>query len=137
MCEIHWFSAFSSSVSAPLRQTILSFIRYAFIMHSSGICCTQEPDTSIRIDQQYILDRMVFLLATVVDFLLLSIFGSCYRPFGSIVAKKGGASGSSWSGSLCKRVANSAAFRAGSKLWVAKAVSRMSSNSRTHLLTLG
>jgi hypothetical protein len=118
-------------------QTILGFIGNPFIMHSSCIRGAQEEDSPTRIYQQHILDRMVFLLATVVDFLLIGIFRSCYRPFRSIVAKKGGASGSSCSVSVCKWAASSAALRAGSKRWLAKAASRMSSNSRTHLLTFG
>lgn len=116
-------------------QTILGLIRNPFIMHSSCIGGAQEPDPPTRIHQQHILERMVFLLATVVDFLLISVFRSCYRSFRAIVAKKGGASGSRCTVSACKWAANSAALRAGSKLWLAKAASKMSSNSRTHLLT--
>lgn len=120
-----------------LWQSILGFICDAFIMHSSDIGRAQEHDPPIGVDQQYILDRMVFLFAAVVDFLLLTILGSCYWPFGSIVTKKGGASGSSVNVSLCKRLVSSAALREGSKLWFANALSKTSSSSRTHLLTLG
>lgn len=122
---------------ASFRQTILGLVRNPFIMHSSCICSAQKPDPPTRIHQQHILDRMVFLLPAVVDFLLIGIFRACYRSFGSIVAKKGGASGSRYSVSSCNRAANSAALRAGSKLWLPKAASKISSNSRTHLLTFG
>ncbi len=80
---------------------------------------------------------MVFLLATVVDCLFISIFRSCYRSFRAIMAKKGGASGSSGVVAACNWAANAAAVRAGSPHWRAKAASRMSNNSRTHVLTLG
>jgi hypothetical protein len=120
---------------APFWQTILGFIRYPFIMRFTCIGRTQEPDASSRIYQQHILDGMVFLFATVVDFLFIAVFRSCYRSFGSILAKKGGASGSRCAVSACNWAANSTAVRAGSTPWLAKAVFRMSSSSRTHLLT--
>lgn len=78
-----------------LRQAILRFIRNPFIMRFACICRAQKPDAPVRINHQHILDGMIFLLATVVDFLFLGIFRSCYRSFRAIVAKKGGASGSS------------------------------------------
>ena len=120
---------------APFWQTILGFICYPFIMRFSFIGRAQEPDASSRIHQQHILDRMVFLFATVVDFLFIAVFRSCYRSFCSILAKKGGASGSRCAVSACNWTANSTAVRAGSTCWLAKAVFRMSSSSRTHLLT--
>jgi hypothetical protein len=119
-----------------LRQPVLGFFRNPFIMRFAFIGRAQEEDPPTRIHNDHILDRMVFLLATVVDLLLISIFRSCYRSFGSIMAKKGGASGSNGVVSACKWAANSAAVRAGSKRWLAKALLRMSSSSRTHLLTL-
>jgi hypothetical protein len=99
----------------PFWQVILRFIRNPFIMGFACIGGAQEPDAPVRIHQQHILDRMVFLLATVVDFLLIAVFRSCYRSFGSIMAKKGGASGSRSAVSACNWAANSAAVRAGSK----------------------
>jgi hypothetical protein len=63
-----------------------------------GFACirgAQEPDAPTRIHHQHIFDGMVFLLATVVDFLLLRVFWSCYRSFCAILAEKRGASGSS------------------------------------------
>ena len=116
-------------------QVILGFIRNPFIMSFAFICGTQEPDAPVRIHHQHIFDRVVFLLATVVEFLFIRIFRSCYWSFRAILAKKGGASGSLGSISVFKWAANSAAVRAGSKDWLAKAMFRMSSNSRTHLLT--
>jgi hypothetical protein len=74
---------------AAFWQAILGFIRNPLIMRFAFICRAQKPDAPSRIHQQHILDGMVFLLATVVDFLLISIFRSCYRSFGAIVAKKG------------------------------------------------
>jgi hypothetical protein len=123
------------SQDAPFWQAILGFIRNAFIMGFAFIRGAQEPNAPIRIHQQHILDRMVFLLTTVVDFLFFGIFRSCYWSFGSIVAKKGGASGSENAVSARNWAANSAAVRAGSKSWLAKAVLRISRRSRTHLLT--
>ena len=125
------------SKHAALGQFIPRLVGNPFIMHPPCIRRAQKGDPPARIDDQHILDRMLFLLAAVVDFLLVGIFRTRYRTFGCIVAKKGGASGSTDSVSCCKRVANSAALRAGSKLWLPKASSKMSSNSRTHLLTLG
>lgn len=120
---------------AAFWQVILRFIRNSFIMRFAFIGGTQEPDAPSRIHQQHVLDGMLFLLAAVVDFLLISISRSCYRSFGAIVAKKGGASGSSSVASARNWAVNSAAVRAGSKAWLAKAVLRISSSSRTHLLT--
>ena len=119
----------------PFWQAVLGFIRYPFIMRFAFIGRAQEPNASSRIHQQHILDGMVFLFATVVDFLFIAVFRSCYRSFCSILAKKGGASGSRCASSACNWAANSAAVRAGSTCWLAKAVFRMSSSSRTHLLT--
>lgn len=118
-------------------QAILGFFRNPFIVRFPCIGRAQEPDAPSRIYQQHILDRMVLLLATVVDCLLIGIFRSCYRPFGAIVAKKGGASGSNGVGSACNCAANSVAVRAGSSCWLVKAVLRISSNSLTHVLTFG
>ena len=81
---------------AAFWQAILGFVRNPFILRFAFIGRAQKPDPPVRIDQQHIFDGMVFLLATVVDFLFIAVFGSCYRSFGSIVAKKGGASGSNW-----------------------------------------
>jgi hypothetical protein len=122
---------------AAFWQLVLSFVGNPLIVCLPCIGRAQKPDPSRRIDEQHILDRMVFLLATVVDFLLITIFRPSYRSFGTIVAKKGGASGSSCAPSACNWAANSAAVRAGSKSWLAKAWFRMSSSSRTHLLTFG
>lgn len=117
------------------RQLILGFIRYPFIMHFAGICGAQKPNTSSRIHDEHILDGMLFLLAAVVDFLLLCIFWSCYRSFCAVVTEKRGASGSRSSVSSRNRTASSAAVRAGSSRWAAKALFKISSSSRTHLLT--
>lgn len=125
------------SKHTPFWQAILGFIRNPFIMRFPLISRAQEPYAPSRIYNDHIFDGMLFLLATVVDFLFIAVFRSCYRSFGSIMAKKGGASGSRSAVSACNWAANSAAVRAGSKRWLAKAVLRMSSNSRTHLLTLG
>lgn len=118
-----------------VRQVIVCFIGNPLIMGFAFIRGAQEPNAPIRIHQQHILDRMVFLLTTVVDLLFFGIFRSRYWSFGSIVAKKGAASGSENAVSACSWAANCAAVRAGSKSWLAKAVLRISSRSRTHLLT--
>ncbi len=100
---------------ATFWQAILGFFGNPFVMRFAFIGRAQEDDPAARIHQQYILDGMLFLLTTVIDGLLISIFWSCYRSFGSILAKKGGASRSSGVVSACSIAANSAAVRAGSK----------------------
>ena len=120
---------------AAFWQAIVGFICDPFVMDSPSICCAQEPYTPVRIYNNHIFDRMVFLLATVVDFLLIAVFRSCYRPFCAILAKKGGASGSKSAVSTRSACANSDAVRAGSSCCCAKAAFRMSRSSRTHLLT--
>jgi hypothetical protein len=120
---------------AAFWQAILGFIGNPFIMRFPFIGRAQEPDAPTRIHNDHIFDGMLFLLATVVDFLFIAVFRSCYWSFRAIMAKKGGASGSISADSACSWAAKSAAVRAGSTPWPAKAVFRMSSNSRTHLLT--
>jgi len=119
----------------PFWQAILGFIRNPFIVGLSFACDAQEPDPSSRIDQQHVFDGMILLLATIVDFLLIDIFRTCYRSFCAIMAEKRGASGSSSTSSARNCSASSAAVRAGKSRWAAKASSKISSNSRTHLLT--
>jgi hypothetical protein len=121
--------------NAAFWQPILGFIRYPFIVYFASIRGAQKPNTSSCIYNQHILDSVIFLLATVVDFLLLCIFWSCYRSFCSVVTEKRGASGSSSTISSRNRAASSAALRAGKSRWAAKAWFKISSNSRTHLLT--
>jgi len=70
-------------------QALLCRIRNPFIMGFTRIGRAQEPDPSRRVDQQHILDGVVFLLATGVDFLLIVIFWPCYRSLCSLMAKKG------------------------------------------------
>ena len=120
---------------AAFWQPILRFIRNPFIVNFAGIRGAQKPNAPSRIHNQHILDSMVFLLATVVDFLLLRIFWSCYRSFCSVVTEKRGASGSSSTISSRSRTASSAALRAGNSRWAAKAWFKISRSSRTHLLT--
>lgn len=75
-------------------QAILGFIRNPFIMSFACIRGAQEGDAPTRIHHQHIFDGMIFLLATVVDFLLICILRTCYRSFCAILAEKRGASGS-------------------------------------------
>ena len=105
---------------AAFRQLVLGFVGNPLIVRFPCIGRAQKPDPSRCIHQQHVLDSMVFLLAAIVDFLFLCIFWSGYRSFGTIVAKKGGASGASCAPSACNWVANSVAVRAGSKSWLAK-----------------
>lgn len=120
---------------APFWQAILGFIRYPFIVSFPFIGDAQKPDAPARIYQQHIFDGMVLLLATIVDFLLICILRTCYRSFCAIMAEKRGASGSSSINSARNCSASSAAVRAGNNRWAAKASSKISSSSRTHLLT--
>jgi hypothetical protein len=121
----------------PFWQAILGFICDPFIVGFPYIGHAQEPDASGRINDQHIFDGMVLLLATIVDFLLIRILRTCYWSFGAIMTEKRGASGSSSSSSARNCSASSAAVRAGKSRWPAKASSKISSNSRTHLLTFG
>ncbi len=123
------------SKHAPFWQAILGFSRDPFIMHFPCIRGAQEPYAPVRIHNHHIFAGMVFLLATVVDFLFISVFRPCYRSFRAIMAKKGGASGSPGADSARSWAASSAAVRAGRRCWRAKATFRMSSNRRTHVLT--
>jgi len=121
----------------PFWQAVFGFIRDPFIVGLPFIADAQEGDTPTRINDQHIFDGMVLLLAAVVDFLLLGILRTCYWSFGAIVTEKRGASGSSSTISARNCSASCAAVRAGKSRWAAKASSKISSNSRTHLLTLG
>jgi hypothetical protein len=82
------------SQDAAAGQRIPRLIRNPFIMRFPCIGGAQEPYRPIRIHYHHVFDRMVFLFATVVDFLFISVFRPRYRSFGAIMAKKGGASGS-------------------------------------------
>jgi len=101
---------------ASFWQHILGFVGDPFVMCFPCVGRAQEDDAPTRIHNHHIFDGMLFLLAAVVDFLLIAVFGSCYWSFRSILAKKGGASGSNGVVSACNSAANSAALRAGSKL---------------------
>lgn len=74
---------------AAFRQPILGLVRDPFIVRFAFVSGAQKPYRAGCIDDDHILDRVVLLLAAVIDFLLIGIFRSCYRSFRSIVAKKG------------------------------------------------
>ena len=121
----------------PFWQAIPGFIRDPFIVGLPCIGDAQEGDPPSRINDQHIFDGMVLLFATRVDFLLIVILWTCYRSFCAIMAEKRGASESISISSARNCSASSAAVRAGRSRWAAKASSKISSNSRTHLLTFG
>ncbi len=98
---------------AAFRQLILRFVRNPFVMRFAFIGGTQKADIAELIDHQDIFDRVILLFAAVVDGLFLVVQGSCYRPFGAILIKRGAASSSS-TAAIWMWAANSAAVRAGS-----------------------
>jgi hypothetical protein len=99
---------------ATFGQLILRFVRNPFVMRFPFIGGTQKADIAGLIDYHHIFDRVIFLFAAVVDSLFLVIQGSCYRPFGAIMIKRG-ADSSSRAGAAWSWAANSDAVRAGSK----------------------
>jgi hypothetical protein len=77
---------------------------------------TQKEDGERRLDQQHILHRMAFRLATITARLLSRILGTFEAPFGAIVAKRGEADGSpggdgSWGGATTAVASSSATPR--------------------------
>lgn len=82
------------SEHTPIWQLILRLVGDAFLVRFPFIRRTQKANALLGIDEYNILERMVFLFAAIVDFLLVPVFRSRYRPFDAVLAKKGGASGS-------------------------------------------
>lgn len=75
----------------PRRKLIPFAVRRPFVMTCPFPRLSQTLDTSILINDDDILDRMVPLLPTVIPFLFFWIAWTIYRPLGSIMKKKGGA----------------------------------------------
>jgi len=71
-------------------------------------------------DHEEVFQGVTLLLATIILFLILGIFGALDWAFGPILHNRGGDEGSSdWC--VVSRVAKSSAVRAGSSPWSARA----------------
>jgi hypothetical protein len=101
-------------------QSIAFKIRKAFIMRLAFIGGTQEAHVTGFIDHEQVFDRVALLLTTGVVLLFLGVNRAMDRPLSAIMPKRGGA-GTSFVCVVPRSVANSAAVRAGSKSWCAKA----------------
>lgn len=95
-------SADDQALKAPVliqdavnREVVLLLIGHRFIMPTAFVGRTQEVDATIVGNQHQIFDRMLLLLATVMEPLFIRIAGSVYRSFGAIVEKKVTPTGSS------------------------------------------
>ena len=92
----------------------------AFIMRLPFIRGTQEADVTGLIDHDEVLDRVALLLAAVVFLLVLGIGGAVDRSLSAIMPKRGVVDLPSGA-CVANIAANSAAVRAGSSSWSAKA----------------
>ncbi len=71
------------------RKLIAFTISCPFIMTRSFPGFTQTPHSAMLINNDDVLDRVVFLLATVIPFLFFRVTRSIYRSFCSVMDKKG------------------------------------------------
>jgi len=108
-------------VEATARwQAIACQIRDTFIMHIAFICGTQEANVTGLIDHEQVFHRVALLLATVMVLLFFWICWAVDGAFSTIMPKRG-VEGTSLVCLLARSVANSAAVRAGSRSYCAKA----------------
>ena len=70
-------------------KLIVKAISCPFIMTCPFPGCSQAPHSTLLIDHDDILDRMVSLLSTIIPFLFFWITWPIYRPLRSIMNKKG------------------------------------------------
>jgi hypothetical protein len=101
-------------------QGIALELSQAFIMRLPFIRGTQEADVTALIDHEEVLDRVALLLAAVVVLLVLGIGGAVDRSLSAIMPKRGVGDLPSVAG-VANIAAHSAAVRAGSSSWSAKA----------------
>ena len=102
------------------REGIALQLREDFIMCFSLIGSTQEANLAGLIDHEEVFERVAFLLAAVVVLLVLGIGGAVDRSLRTIMPKRGVVDLPSVACGL-NSAANSAAVRAGSSSWSAKA----------------
>jgi hypothetical protein len=103
--------------TTPVRQGIALQLGQAFIIGLPFIRGTQEADVTALIDHEKVLDRVALLLATVEFLLVLGIGRTVDRSLSTIMPKRGVVELLS----VSNMSANSAAVRAGSRSWLAKA----------------
>src|SRR5712691_1988462 len=86
--HIGWFKPLKTSIfkePAPWWKGLIFFITNLFVMEATGIRITQIPDKSlVNVRDQVVFHGMRFFLAARVFLLLLYIFWTLDRPFGSI-----------------------------------------------------
>lgn len=113
---------------ASAREGVRFFIHQGFIMPLARIRSTQKADDTAFINQENVLDRVPFLLATVILALFIRIYRSLDGPFGAILIKKGG----SWAG-VVSRGTTSVASRAGTTSSCSNARSKIGRKRCSHL----
>ena len=74
---------------AALRKGIACFIRSLFVMLLAFAGGGEETDLALRVDDDDVFDRMLFLLATIVLFLKLLVLGARNGPFRAIMKVDG------------------------------------------------
>lgn len=113
---------------ASAREGVRFFINQGFIMPLTRIGGAQKADATAFINQENVLDRVTFLLATVILALFIRIYGSLDGSFGAIMIKKGG----SEAGAVSLGT-TSVASRAGTTSSCSKARSKIGRKSCSHL----
>jgi hypothetical protein len=101
-------------------QRIARQIRDALIMRPAFIGGTQKANVTGFIDHEEVFDRVAFLLATVILWLIFRVFRTLDGSFGPIMKKRGEGEGASVGG-VVSIVAKSSAVRAGRSSWSARA----------------
>jgi hypothetical protein len=110
------------------RQRLLFVIDKRFVVPLPRIGCTHKPDHTRLINQEDILNRMAFLLTTIIFVLFIRIYGSLDSTFCPILIKKGASSAAGGSGA-----ATSVARRTGTTSSCSNARSKTGRKSCNHL----
>lgn len=106
--------------TATRRQGIPRQLGQALIRRFAFRGVAQEANLTRLSDHEEVFERVTLLLATVIFLLLLGIFGALNRTFGAIMPTRGVVDLPS--GACVSNIAaNSAAVRAGSRAWSARA----------------
>jgi hypothetical protein len=106
--------------TTPCGPGVTREVRQAFIMRLAFRGLTQEAHATGLIEHEEVFDRVALLLAAVVVLLVLGIGGAVDRSLSTIMPTRGDV-GPSFVCVVARRVANSAAVRAGSTSWCANA----------------
>ena len=101
-------------------QAIARFLGQTLIRRFTFTGVAQEAHMTRLSDHEEVFERVTLLLATVIRLLLFGICGAMDRTFGAIMPKRGVVAPPSVS-CVANIAANSAAVRAGSSSWSAKA----------------